>query len=482
LASARSTGGGFAGLRSPGRETMNDGIPADAAGRKFDDQRAVDVEALIARFRDRGAAVGIIGLGYVGLPLARTAAQRGFRVLGFDTDRAKVDLLNHGGSYIRHIDPASLAPLRAQGCFAATDDFSRLGEVDAILLCVPTPLTRQREPDLSFVVSTTASVAPHLRPGQLVVLESTTYPGTTREVMLPILEGSGLRSGADFFLAYSPEREDPGNPDFATADIPKVVGGDGDEALRLACALYDQIVARTVPVASLEAAEAVKLTENIFRSVNIALANELKIVFEAMGIDVWDVIEAAKTKPFGYMPFYPGPGLGGHCIPIDPFYLTWKAREYGVATRFIELAGEINTAMPRRVVDKTAAALSEHCGRALNGARVLVVGVAYKKNVDDTRESPALKIMELLEKAGAEVAFHDPYLDEIPPTREHPSLTGRCSTALSAAALAAVDVALICTDHDAVDYHLLVESCPLIIDTRNVCARRGLSGAQVVKA
>ena len=442
----------------------------------------VDVEVLIARFRDRSARVGVIGLGYVGLPLVRAAAERGFAALGFDIDRAKVDLLNRGGSYIRHISDDSIAALRADGRFAATDDFSRLAEVDAILLCVPTPLTRQREPDLSFVERTTESVAPYLRRGQLVVLESTTYPGTTREVMLPILERSGLRSGKDFFLAYSPEREDPGNADFGTADIPKVVGGDGDGALRLACALYDQIVARTVPVASLEAAEAVKLTENIFRSVNIALVNELKVVYEAMGIDVWDVIEAAKTKPFGYMPFYPGPGLGGHCIPIDPFYLTWKAREFDVATRFIELAGEINTAMPRRVVDKAASALSERLGRALNGARALVIGVAYKKNVDDTRESPALKIMEVLEKRGTQVEFHDPFLAEIPPTREHPTLTGRRSIALSAETLAGFDMALICTDHDAVDYRLLVDGCALVVDTRNACARRGLTGEHIVKA
>jgi UDP-N-acetyl-D-glucosamine dehydrogenase len=343
-------------------------------------------------------------------------------------------------------------------------------------------LTRQREPDLGFIVSTTETIARHLRRGQLVVLESTTYPGTTREIMRPILERGGLRSGHDFFLAYAPEREDPGNADFTTGDIPKVVGGDGPDALRLVCALYDAVVKRTVPVSSLEAAEAVKLSENIFRAVNIALANELKIVFEAMGIDVWEVIEAAKTKPFGYMPFYPGPGLGGHCIPIDPFYLTWKAREFNIATRFIELAGEINTAMPRRVVDKTVAALSERAGKALNGARLLIIGVAYKKNVDDTRESPALTIMGSLERHGAQVAFHDPFLAEIPPTREHRHLAGRRSVALTAAVAASFDAAIICTDHDPVDYRLLVEHCPLIIDTRNACAARGLAGASVVKA
>ena len=442
----------------------------------------VDVDALAERFRRRAARVGVIGLGYVGLPLLRTAAERGFVALGFDIDPAKVDRLNAGGSYLRHIDPASIAAMRETGRLSATGDFRQLAEVDAIVVCVPTPLTRQREPDLSFVVSTARSIAPHLRPGQLVVLESTTYPGTTRELMKPILERSGLRSGRDFFLAYSPEREDPGNLDFSTGDIPKIVGGDGPDALRLAEALYGGIAARTVPVSSPEAAEAVKLAENIFRSVNIALVNELKIVFEAMGIDVWEVIEAAKTKPFGYMPFYPGPGLGGHCIPIDPFYLTWKAREFNIATRFVELAGEINTAMPRRIVERTVDALSEHAGKAIRGARILIVGLAYKRNVDDTRESPALTIIELLERRGAAVSYHDPFLAEIPPTREHARVAGRRSTALSADSAASFDVAIICTDHDAVDYALLVEHCPLVIDTRNACARRGLASTRVVKA
>ncbi|HKS88404.1 MAG TPA: nucleotide sugar dehydrogenase [Stellaceae bacterium] len=443
---------------------------------------ACDVDGLTARFRERTARIGVIGLGYIGLPLLRTIAERGFAALGFDIDDRKVAVLNQGGSYLRHIPAHSIAALRRSGHLTATADFSRLAEVDAIILCVPTPLTRQREPDLSFIVSTTESVAAHLRRGQLVVLESTTYPGTTREIMRPILERSGLHSGHDFFLAYAPEREDPGNAEFATADIPKVVGGEGPDALRLVRALYDAIVARTVPVSSLEAAEAVKLTENIFRSVNIALVNELKVVFEAMGIDVWEVIEAAKTKPFGYMPFYPGPGLGGHCIPIDPFYLTWKAREFNIATRFIELAGEINTAMPQRVVDRTVEALSERSGRALKGARILVIGVAYKKNIDDIRESPALTIIERLERRGAIVAFHDPFLAEIPSSREHAHLAGRRSTALSESTAAGFDAAIICTDHDPVDYRLLVAHCPLVIDTRNACARRGLCGGNVVKA
>jgi UDP-N-acetyl-D-glucosamine dehydrogenase len=445
-------------------------------------QVSVTLDVLVERFRAHQARIGIIGLGYVGLPLVRAVAQRGFGALGFDIDRAKIDLLNAGGSYIRHISGETIAELRKAGRFEATDDFSRLGEVDAIILCVPTPLTRQREPDLTYIVNTTESIVPYLRRGQLVVLESTTYPGTTREVMRPILESGGLRSGLDFFLAYSPEREDPGNENFGTSTIPKVVGGDGADALRLACALYEEIVTRAVPVSSVDVAEAVKLTENIFRSVNIALVNELKIVYEAMGIDIWEVIEAAKTKPFGYMPFYPGPGLGGHCIPIDPFYLTWKAREFELSARFIELAGEVNTAMPGRVADKTMAALSERSGLALRGARVLMIGIAYKKNVDDMRESPALKIMELFEKRGAAVSFHDPYFPEILATREHPAFTGRKSAPLTAASLAVTDVAVICSDHDAVDYKLLAEHCPLIVDTRNAFASRGIVSDKVVKA
>ena len=442
----------------------------------------LDVDALAAAFSSRTAKIGVVGLGYVGLPLLRAAAERGFSALGFDIDRSKVDLLNAGRSYLHHIGSETIAELRHSGRFDATDDFARLGEVDAILICVPTPLTRQREPDLSFIVSTTEAVALRLRRGHLVVLESTSYPGTTREVMQPILERSGLRSGRDFFLAYSPEREDPGNAEFATVDIPKVVGGAGPDALRLVTALYDAIVKRTVPVSSLETAEAIKLAENIFRSVNIALVNELKIVFEAMGIDIWEVIEAAKTKPFGYMPFYPGPGLGGHCVPIDPFYLTWKAREFDIATRFIELAGEINTAMPQRIVDKTAEALSERAGRALNGARILLIGIAYKKNVADLRESPGLTIMRLLERRGVRVTFHDPLVGEITPTREHPQFAGRRSIPLTPEEAACVDAAIICTDHDGVDYRLLVEHCPLVIDTRNACARRLLAGGNVVKA
>ena len=440
------------------------------------------VDQLGSRIRDHTAKIGVIGLGYVGLPLVMAAADRGFGVLGFDTDRAKIDILNAGGSYIKHIQAQDIAALNKSNRFNPTDDFSQLAQADVVILCVPTPLSPQREPDLSFVVGTTESVASHLRYGQLVVLESTTYPGTTHQIMLPILEQSGLRSEEDFFLAYSPEREDPGNPQFGARNIPKVVGGEGPGALRLASALYDEIVAGTVKVSSTQVAEAVKLTENIFRAVNIALVNELKVVFEAMGIDVWEVIEAAKTKPFGYMPFYPGPGLGGHCIPIDPFYLTWKAREFNTATRFIELAGEINTAMPQRVVHKVIEALNERGGKAIKGARILIVGIAYKKNVDDTRESPAFKIMELLEKRGAQLSFYDPFVAEIPKLREHPEFAGRQGIAWTKKMLAQFELAIICTDHDAIDYALLMQSCPLIVDTRNACARRGLSSKGLVKA
>jgi UDP-N-acetyl-D-glucosamine dehydrogenase len=353
------------------------------------------------------------------------------------------------------------------GRFRATIDFAQIQAMDAILICVPTPLNRSREPDLSYVEGTAEAIAPHLRERQLIVLESTTYPGTTTELLRPILERSGLKSGRDFFIAYSPEREDPGNPKFETSTIPKVVGGDGPAAAELAVALYEQIVTQVVPVSSLAVAEAVKLTENIFRAVNIALVNELKVIYEKMDIDIWEVIDAAKTKPFGFMPFYPGPGLGGHCIPIDPFYLTWKARQYDINTRFIELAGEINTAMPLHVVRRLGEALDERAGKGLNGARVLVVGVAYKKNVDDIRESPALRILSLLRERGAAVGYYDPYIPEIRTAREHADLSGMRSIEWSAENLETYDAALICTDHDGVDYEALVRNCPLVVDTRN---------------
>jgi UDP-N-acetyl-D-glucosamine dehydrogenase len=439
-------------------------------------------EAFIARARSKEARLGIIGLGYVGLPLARAACETGFRVVGFDIDPAKVDQLNAGGSYIKQIESAVVLALVHRGLFAATADFDRLTEVDAILVCVPTPLGKHREPDLSFIERTAEAIAPRLRSGQLVVLESTTYPGTTRDVMRPILERSGLRSGRDFFLAYSPEREDPGNAEFGTSSIPRVVGGDGPDALAMAVALYREIVVEVVPVSSPDTAEAVKLTENIFRSVNIALVNELKVVYAAMGIDVWEVIEAAKSKPFGFMPFYPGPGLGGHCIPIDPFYLTWKAREHEIATRFIELAGEVNAAMPGYVVERLAAALDAQSGRGLNGAKVLLLGLAYKRNVDDQRESPGLRLIELLEGRGVIVGYHDPWIPEIRPTRDHPQLTGRRSLDLTADMIRLHDAVLVVTDHDSVDYRLVAEHARLAVDTRNVLGRLGLSGPTIVKA
>jgi len=444
--------------------------------------RAVD-PSLAARIADKSAKVGIIGLGYVGLPLACLFAERGFPVTGFDIDPKKIAQLNAGRSYIRHIPAARIRPLVKSGKLEASGKFADLRKMDAVVICVPTPLTKYREPDMRFIVATAEEVARTLRKGQLVVLESSTYPGTTTEVVKPILEKNGLKSGRDFHLAYSPEREDPGNEKFGTAAIPKVIGGDGRAALKLAKALYDGVVVRTVPVSSPETAEAIKLTENIFRAVNIAMVNEMKVIFDAMGIDVWEVIEAAKTKPFGFMPFYPGPGLGGHCIPIDPFYLTWKAREFGINTRFIELAGEINTLMPRYVMGRLAEALSTHAGRALKGAKILMLGLAYKKNVDDMRESPALTLIGMLEEAGARVDYHDPFIPRIKPSREHGHLTDRRSVALSPARLAAADAVLIVTDHDAIDYGLIAKQAKLVVDTRNAMTRAKAKGrAKVVKA
>jgi len=439
-------------------------------------------EALAGRLDAREATVGVIGLGYVGLPLAAAAARAGFSTLGFDIDPQKAAQLMSGRSYIDAVASEELAALVGQQRFAATDDFARLGECDVVAICVPTPLTRQREPDLSYVETTARTIALALRPGQLVVLESTTWPGTTREVVKPLLEAGGLKSGRDFLLAFSPEREDPGNADFATRSIPKVVAGDGPLAARAVEAFYGAVVEKVVPVSTLDAAEAVKITENVFRAVNIALVNELKMVFDAMGIDVWEVIDAAKTKPFGFMPFYPGPGLGGHCIPIDPFYLTWKSREFDMPTRFIELAGEINLAMPRYVIGRLEAALDGRLGKSLSAARVLIVGLAYKKNVADVRESPTFKLMELLQARGATVSFHDPHVPAIPPTREHAAFAGRRSTPLSHESLAAHDAVLISTDHDDVDYALIAAEAALVVDARNAFARRGIAGANIVKA
>lgn len=439
-------------------------------------------ENLIARVEARRFTIGIIGLGYVGIPLAVTACKAGFPVIGFDVDTQRIDQLNRGESFIKHIPTDVIADAIDRGLFSATGDFDQLKQVDAIIITVPTPLTRHREPDLTYVEQTAEAICKRLRHGHLIVLESTTWPGTTNEVMRPILERSGLKSGTDFFLAFSPEREDPGNPDFETSTIPKVVGGDGPEALALAKAVYDALVVRTVPVPCTATAEAVKLTENIFRAVNIALVNELKVIYDKMGIDVWAVIDAAKTKPFGFMPFYPGPGLGGHCIPIDPFYLTWKAREFDITTRFIELAGHINTEMPHYVVERVALALDRRSGKGLSAARVLVVGVAYKRNIEDIRESPSLRLMELLEARGADVHYHDPFVPVIPPSREHPSLTGRRSEPLDRASVGACDVVLIVTDHDAVDYKALVSDARLVVDTRNVCARACIADEKIVKA
>ncbi len=430
----------------------------------------------------RSAHAAIIGLGYVGLPLAMAVARGGFRVTGFDVDDTKPALLNAGTSYIGAVANSELAEHVSAKKFQATNDFARLRECDVIIICVPTPLDRHREPDLSYIEASGRQIAQTLRPGQLVVLESTTWPGTTREILKPILEESGLVCGKDFFLGFSPEREDPGNASFETVTIPKVVAGLGPEASKLVETFYASAVKQVVPVSSPDVAEAVKITENVFRAVNIALVNELKVIFSAMGIDVWEVIDAAKTKPFGFMPFYPGPGLGGHCIPIDPFYLTWKSREFDLPTRFIELAGEINVAMPRYVVEKLALALDSRHKKALTGARVLVLGLSYKKNIPDIRESPSFKLMELLEQRGAMVDYHDPHVTEIPPTREHAAYTGRKSVALDAKSLSAYDAVLISTDHDAVDYALVSKHSKLVVDTRNVLAKNGLSGDHHVKA
>jgi UDP-N-acetyl-D-glucosamine dehydrogenase len=431
---------------------------------------------------DRTAHAAIIGLGYVGLPLAMAVARGGFRVTGFDVDDTKPPLLNAGKSYIGAVPDSELAKQVKAKKFEATNDFARMRDCDVIVICVPTPLDRHREPDLSYIEASGQQIAQTLRHGQLVVLESTTYPGTTREILKPILEKSGLVCGKDFFLGFSPEREDPGNASFETVSIPKIVAGLGPEASKLVESFYAGAVKHVVPVSSPDVAEAVKITENVFRAVNIALVNELKVIFGAMGIDIWEVIDAAKTKPFGFMPFYPGPGLGGHCIPIDPFYLTWKSREFDLPTRFIELAGEINVAMPRYVVEKLALALDSRHKKALTGARVLVLGLSYKKNIPDIRESPTFKLMELLEHRGASVEYHDPHVATIPSTREHANYTGRKSVTLDARNLESFDAVLISTDHDAVDYALVSRHSKLVVDTRNVMAKQGLSGEHHVKA
>jgi UDP-N-acetyl-D-glucosamine dehydrogenase len=449
---------------------------------RFDEHAQLNPENLLQSYQTKKAKIAIIGLGYVGLPLCIAASSAGLTVTGFDIDGQKTEALSRGESYFKHIPSEHVAQLVERGRFEATTDFLRLREADAIVICVPTPLTRHHEPDLSYVEATVQVIASHLKRGQLIVLESTTYPGTTRDVVRPILEAGGMVCGVDFYLAFSPEREDPGNSSFSASLIPKVVGGEGAIARDLANALYASFVVKTVPVSSTETAEAVKLTENIFRSVNIALINELKIIYSAMGIDIWEVIDAAKTKPFGFMPFYPGPGLGGHCIPIDPFYLTWKAKEFELSTRFIELAGEINVSMPAFVVSRLTVALDQQQRKGLNGSRILILGLAYKKNIDDLRESPALKLISLIEKRGAQVDYHDPHISVLPLTREHADVAGRKSALFSAASIAAYDAIVIVTDHDAVDYGLLAAHARLIVDTRNVCRRAGFDGPHIVAA
>lgn len=429
---------------------------------------------------NKSAKIGIIGLGYVGLPLVRAFVRAGYRTIGFDVDESKVVRLRAGESYIKHIPAEWISAWQREGSFEPTCDMSRLAEADAILICVPTPLSESRDPDLAYVEATAEQIARALRPGQLIVLESTTYPGTTRDVVLPILERSGLRAGADFFLAYSPEREDPGNPDFTAASIPKVVGGLDPTSLELANRLYAHAVVNTVPVSSCEVAEAAKILENTYRCVNIALVNELKMLFDRMDIDVWEVINAAKTKPFGFQAFYPGPGLGGHCIPIDPFYLTWVARKFEMPTRFIELAGEINTHMPTYVVQRIGEALND-VGKPIRGSSILVLGMAYKKNVDDPRESPSFKLIELLLNRGATVRYNDPHIPELPPMRSFhvPPLV---SQPLTAELLREQDCVLIATDHSAYDWPFVGQHARLIVDTRNAMQAVGPTSARIVKA
>lgn len=425
----------------------------------------------LQKIHDKSFVVGIIGLGYVGLPLMWTFHKNQLPVLGFDIDPSKIEALEKGIPYIKHLGTEMMQTLAKSDIANATTDFSRIPEADALMLCVPTPLDGHREPDMSFVVNTTEMVSKYLRKGQLVILESTTYPGTTEEVMIPILEkGSGLKVDQDFYVAYSPEREDPGNKDFQTASIPKVVGGHGQEALELALALYDTSIIKTVPVSDCKTAEAVKLTENIFRSVNIALVNELKQVYHAMDIDVHEVIEAAATKPFGFMKFTPGPGLGGHCIPIDPFYLTWKAREYEMNTRFIELAGEVNIGMPRYVVERATEALNSQ-KKAVNGAKILVIGVAYKPDVDDMRESPSFHIMDRLEVLGATVEYYDPFVPVVPKMREFGHWKGIKSIDWNKSEVASYDLVLIATNHSTIDYNELTDWAQLVVDSRNACPK-----------
>lgn len=431
---------------------------------------------------NQAASIAIVGLGYVGLPLSLQFARSGVKVVGLDVDIAKVDALNASNSYIRHIPAAAVAEEVNAGRFSASTEMSRIREVDAVIICVPTPLSKNREPDISYILETGKAIAPHLHQGILVALESTTYPGTTDQDLRAVLEdGSGLTAGVDFHLAYSPEREDPSNPASKVGEVPKLVGGLTEGCLKKALSVYGSAIKNTVPVSSCRVAEAAKLLENIFRSVNIALVNELKVVYDAMGIDVWEVIEAARTKPFGFMPFFPGPGLGGHCIPIDPFYLTWKAREFDQHTRFIELAGEINTAMPDYVVSRVGEALNSQC-KSVSGSRILIIGLAYKANVDDERESPSYRLLEKLKQRGANVAYYDPYVPVIRPTREHPQWAGTASVSWDEDTIGGFDVAVIVTAHANVDYDQLGQWSKCIVDTRNAMARFPSAHGKVWKA
>ncbi len=436
---------------------------------------------LLDRIRNHEAVVGVMGLGYVGLPLVREFCASGFQVIGFDVDERKIEMLQAGKTYIKHLPGHHFQKLVRDGLFTPTSDMKLLAKPDCILICVPTPLAKNWDPDMRYVIGTTQAISRTLRKGQLVVLESTTYPGTTREVCQPILDRTGLKLEQDYFLAFSPEREDPGRTDHTTRTIPKVVGGMGPHSARLAEALYAGALDTVVPVSSCEVAEAAKIVENVYRCINIALVNELKVVFDRMGIDVWEVIEAAKTKPFGYSAFYPGPGLGGHCIPIDPLYLSWKARQYGKPTRFIELAAEINTSMPEYVVARLAEALSMQCGKALKGSKILVLGLAYKKDVDDVRESPSVVLIELLQQRGAKVQYHDPFIKSGKPMREH-NITQLRSVPLTAASVRSFDAVLISTDHTDIDYAMVVKNAKLVIDSRNATARVKGAKKNVVKA
>jgi UDP-N-acetyl-D-glucosamine dehydrogenase len=438
---------------------------------------STEASNLEKKIKSRDACVGIIGMGYVGLPLVKTFLVQGFKVKGFDIDENKVNLLNQGKSYIKHVSAKELKSFLKNKKFLATADFAALGEVDVIIICVPTPLDSYKNPDLSFVLKTTKTISKDLRKGQLVVLESTTYPGTTEEEVLPLLESGGLKVGEDFFLAYSPERENPGDEVHTTEKIPKVVGGVTPDCSRVAKALYDQIVKITVPVSSPKVAEATKIMENVFRSVNIAMVNEMKMIFDRMGIDVWEVIQAASTKPFGFMPFFPGPGYGGHCIPVDPFYLAWKAKEVDYPTRFIELAGEINRIMPYYVVSKTVEALNEN-GKSIKGAKILILGLAYKEDIDDQRESPSLKIISLFKKRGADVSYNDPYVPQAGGYRDYPGLVLE-SVDLTEKKLKECDAVVIVTAHSAYDFEWIAKNASLIVDTRNAIKK---TKKNVVKA